>query len=214
MKRMDIRHRRGFTLVEVMISLTMLGIIMGGVVSVMTRMQRGYIRQREVSRSEDALRVAELTITRILQMAGSNPTNIPNTDADFPRIVPYAAPFDSLRVVANFNPVDNDTADPLEDVLVFVRNDTLLVSWQRGTAPAPVAFPVRSLLFQYDSAGTILTTGPVTAWWATDAALLTTAGVIQRATTRVRVTLEAPRHNSTNLLARRVMWVYLRNRLR
>ena len=211
---MSNRNPRGFTLVEVMISLTMLAIIMGGVVSTMTSMQRGYIRQREVAQSEDALRVAELTITRILQTAGSNPRNIPVTDANVPRIVPYGAPFDSLRVVADFNPVDNDTADPLEDMLVYVLNDTLFVSWQRGTAPAPVAFPVRSLLFQYDSAGTILTTGPVTAWWATTAALITTPGVIQRATTRVRVTLEAPRHNRTNLLARRDMWVYLRNRLR
>jgi prepilin-type N-terminal cleavage/methylation domain-containing protein len=210
---MYIRHRRGFTLVEVMIALTMLAVIMGGVVSVMMSMQRGYIRQREVARSEDALRVAELTITRILQMAGSNPTNIPNTDANFPRLVPYAAPFDSLRVVANFNPVDNDTADPLEDVLVYVVNDTLYVIWQRGTAPAPVAFPVRSLLFQYDSAGTILTAGPVTAWWVTNA-IVNDPGVIQRATTRVRVTLEAPRHNRNNILARRDMWVYLRNRLR
>jgi prepilin-type N-terminal cleavage/methylation domain-containing protein len=202
---MDTRSRWGFTLVEVMISLTMLAIIMGGVVSTMTSMQRGYIRQREVARSEDALRVAELTITRILQTAGSNPRNIPSTDLNVPRIVPYTAPFDSLRVVADFNPVDNDTQDLLEDVIVYVLNDTLFVSWQRNTAPAPVAFPVRTLLFQYDSAGTILTvpTGGVTV-----------AGVIPRAATRVRVTLEAPRHNSTTLLSRRDTWVYLRNRRR
>jgi prepilin-type N-terminal cleavage/methylation domain-containing protein len=203
--RMHHTERGGFTLVEVMIALTMLAIIMGGVVSVMMSMQRGYIRQREVARSEDALRVAELTITRILQTAGSNPTNIPSTDVNVPRIDPYSAPFDSLRVVANFNPVDNDTADPLEDVIVYVLNDTLFVSWQRGTAPAPVAFPVRSLLFQYDSSGTILntTTGAVTV-----------PGVIPRAANRVRVTLQAPRHNRNNVLARRDTWIYLRNRRR
>ena len=52
---MSTQHRRGFTLVEVMIALVMLAIIMGGVVSTMVSMQRGYIRQREVARSEDAL---------------------------------------------------------------------------------------------------------------------------------------------------------------
>ena len=202
---MSNRNPRGFTLVEVMISLTMLAIIMGGVVSTMTSMQRGYIRQREVAQSEDALRVAELTITRILQTAGSNPRNILSTDANVPRIVPYTAPFDSIRVVADFNPVDNDTQDLLEDMIVYVLNDTLFVSWQRGTAPAPVAFPVRSLLFQYDSAGTILTT---------TAGGVTVPGVIPRAATRVRVTLEAPRHNATTLLSRRDTWVYLRNRRR
>jgi prepilin-type N-terminal cleavage/methylation domain-containing protein len=202
---MSNRNPRGFTLVEVMIAITMLAVIMGGVVGTMTSMQRGYIRQREVARSEDALRVAELTITRIIQSAGSNPLNMPKGAANSPRIDPYVAPFDSLRVVSDFNPVDGTTDDLLEDMLVYVENDTLFVSWQAGGAPAPVAFPVRSLLFQYDSAGTILTLPTGT---------ITTAGVIPRAATRVRVTLEAPRHNSTNLLSRRDTWVYLRNRLR
>jgi hypothetical protein len=79
---------------------------------------------------------------------------------------------------------------------VYALNDTLFVRWQNGGAVAPVAFPVRTLLFQYDSAGTILN-DPV---------------IIRRAATRVRITLEAPRHNRTNLLARRDTWVYLRNR--
>jgi prepilin-type N-terminal cleavage/methylation domain-containing protein len=198
------RNRWGFTLVEVMISLTMLAIIMGGVVSVMMSMQRGYIQQREIARTEDALRVAELTITRILQTAGSNPLNIPTTAANPPRITTdLAAPFDTLRVVADFNPVDGDVNDPLEDMVVYALNDTLFVRWQNGGAVAPVAFPVRTLVFQYDSAGTILTvpTGAIT-----------TPGVIPRAATRVRVTLQAPRHNRTNVLARRDTWVYLRNR--
>jgi type II secretory pathway pseudopilin PulG len=201
---MSNRNRWGFTLAEVMIALTMLSVIMGGVVSVMTSMQRGYIRQREVARSEDALRVAELTITRILQTAGSNPLGIPSTNAHVPRIDPYTAPFNRLRAVADFNPVDGTTDDPLEDVDVFVQNDTLFVSWQRNTAPAPIAFPVRTLLFQYDSAGTVLTTPtPVN---------VLTPGVIPRAATRVRVTLEAPRYNRNNVIARRDTWVYLRNR--
>src|SRR5918994_3385728 len=190
------QHRRGFTLVEVMIALTMLAIIMGGVVSTMVSMQRGYIRQREVARTEDALRIAELTITRILQSAGSNPLNIVPTAANPPRINPYTAPFDSLQVVADFNPVDADVNDLLEDMLVYALNDTLFVRWQSGGAVSPVAFPVRTLLFQYDSAGTVLA-DPI---------------VIRRAATRVRVTLEAPRHNRTNLLSRRDTWVYLRNR--
>jgi prepilin-type N-terminal cleavage/methylation domain-containing protein len=193
---MRAQHRRGFTLVEVMISLTMLAIIMGGVVSTMVSMQRGYVRQRDVARSEDALRVAELTITRILQTAASNPLNIAPTAANPPRIEPFTAPFDTLRVVADFNPVDGDVNDLLEDMMVYALNDTLFVRWQNGGAAAPVAFPVRTVLFQYDSAGTV-TVNPV---------------VIRRAATRVRVTLEAPRHSRTNLLARRDTWVYLRNR--
>ena len=195
---MHSRKRLGFTLIEVMISLTMLGVIMGAVVSTMTSMQRGYIRQREVARTEDALRVAELTITRILQAGASNPLNIPVPAAVTagPRIDPLVAPFDTVRVYADYNPVDGDMADLLEDVQVWALNDTLFVRWQAGAAAAPLAFPVRSLLFQYDSAGTVLTNPTI----------------IRRAATRVQVTLTAPRHSRTTVLARRDTWVYLRNR--
>jgi prepilin-type N-terminal cleavage/methylation domain-containing protein len=194
--RMNSRAARGFTLIELMIAMTMLAIIMGGVVSVTVSMQRGYIRQREVARSEDALRVAELTITRILQTAGSNPLNMAAGTANSPRVEPLTAPFDTLQVLADFNPVDGDTGDLLENMMVYALNDTLFVRWQQGGAVAPVAFPVRSLLFQYDSAGTILN-DPV---------------IIRRAATRVRITLQAPKHNRTNVLSRRDTWVYLRNR--
>ncbi|HKG34757.1 MAG TPA: prepilin-type N-terminal cleavage/methylation domain-containing protein [Gemmatimonadales bacterium] len=193
---MNSRAARGFTLIELMIAMTMLAIIMGGVVSVTVSMQRGYIRQREVARSEDALRVAELTITRILQTAGSNPLNMAAGTANSPRVEPLTAPFDTLQVLADFNPVDGDTGDLLENMMVYALNDTLFVRWQQGGAAAPVAFPVRSLLFQYDSAGTILN-DPV---------------IIRRAATRVRITLQAPKHNRTNVLSRRDTWVYLRNR--
>jgi prepilin-type N-terminal cleavage/methylation domain-containing protein len=194
--RMNSRAARGFTLIELMMAMTMLAIIMGGVVSVTVSMQRGYIRQREVARSEDALRVAELTITRILQTAGSNPLNMAAGAANSPRVEPLTAPFDTLQVLADFNPVDGDTGDLLENMLVYALNDTLFVRWQQGGAAAPVAFPVRSLVFQYDSAGTILN-DPI---------------IIRRAATRVRITLQAPKHNRTNVLSRRDTWVYLRNR--
>jgi hypothetical protein len=160
-------------------------------------MQRGYTRQRETARSEDALRNAELTISSLLRYAGANPRNIA-TGASFPRIDPFEPPFDSLRVLADMNfPVpDADVLDPLEDVLVFARNDTLYVRWQANAAVAPVAWPVRTLLFQFDSSGTILATN---------------ANVVSMAK-RVRITLEAPKHSRTTELARRESWIYLRNR--
>ena len=193
--RMPRQARAGFTLTELMISITLLAVVMGGITGTVLSMQRGYIRQREVARTEDALRVAEMTITRILQAAGSNPLNM--TGAGAPRIAPdLLAPFDTVRVVADYNPVDGDVADPLEDMQVWVAGDTLYVIWQAAQAAVPVAFPVRSLLFQYDSAGTVLT----------DPARITNNA------TRVRVTLMAPRHSRTTTLARRDTWVYLRNR--
>jgi prepilin-type N-terminal cleavage/methylation domain-containing protein len=186
--------RAGFTLIELMISLTLLAIVMGGLTTAMVSMQRGYTRQRETARSEDALRSAELNISSILRYAGANPRNM--TGAGAPRVDPLAPPFDTLRIVADFNPADADVADPLEDVLMYAVNDTLYVRWQAGVAVAPVAWPVRTLAFQFDSSGTVLATN----------------ADVARAATRVRVTLEAPKHARTTQLARRISWVYMRNR--
>jgi len=186
--------RGGFTLIELMISLTVLGIVMGALTTSMINMQRGYTRQRETAQSEDALRSSEMIISSILRYAAANPRNM--TGAGAPRIDPLAPPFDTLRILADFNPADGDVSDPLEDVQVWALNDTLFVRWQAGMAAAPVAFPVSTLLFQYDSSGIILATNLDVA----------------RAARRVRIRLEATRHSQTNVLARRDSWVYLRNR--
>jgi prepilin-type N-terminal cleavage/methylation domain-containing protein len=187
--------RAGFTLIELMISLTMLAIVLGGLTTSMVTMQRGYTRQRETARSEDALRNAEVVISSILRYAGANPLNM---TIGAPRIDPLDPnpAFDTLRVVADFNPANGLVTDPLEDVLVYAVNDTLYVRWQAGAAVAPVAWPVRSLTFQYDSSGTV---------WTTNAD-------VQRAAKRVRITLQAPKHSRTDQLATRTSWIYLRNR--
>jgi prepilin-type N-terminal cleavage/methylation domain-containing protein len=188
------QERAGFTLIELMISITLLAIVLGALTKAMVSTQRSYVRQRETARSEDALRNGELLISSILRYAGANPRNMSGAGA--PRIDLLQPPFDTLRIVADFNPDDGDVNDPLEDVQVWALNDTLFVRWQSGAAAAPVAWPVRSLLFQYDSSGTILATN----------------ANVARAAKRVRITLQAPRHARTTVLARRDSWIYLRNR--
>jgi prepilin-type N-terminal cleavage/methylation domain-containing protein len=191
---MRLRQWKGFTLVELMISITMLGIVLGAMTVTMIRMQRGYVRQRETVRSEDALRSADQIISTILRTAGANPRDMSGANA--PRIDPFAPPFDTLRVVADFNPDNGVTTDPLEDVQVWALNDTLFVRWQFGAAATPVAFPVRTLSFQFDSAGTVFNTN----------------ADVARAARRVRIRIDGPRTSGTNVLARRDSWVYLRNR--
>ena len=186
--------RAGFTLVEVLVSLTMLSIVLGAAVAVMLGVQRGYIRQRETARAETALRTAETTVVSVLRTAGADPYNTGLTLLD-----PDAknrGVFDNVRVVSDFNPADGDVKDLLEDVLVYVERDTLYVSWKQGEPATPVAAPVRLLRFEYYPS-----TGPP----------LTTRAQILGAT-RVKVLLAAPRHSRTTALARRESWVYLRNR--
>jgi prepilin-type N-terminal cleavage/methylation domain-containing protein len=193
---MSPRQQGGFSLVELLVSLTIFSAIMVTVVWVMLTMQRGYVRQREIAQTEDALRVAEITTTAIFRAGAANPRNIATGNAGFPRIDPYEPPFDTVRVLSDFNPDNGNTTDLLEDMLVYVTNDTLYTRWQNGQPALPVAFPVRTLAIQYDSNGTVLNT----------------RADVTRAANRARVTLEAPRHSRTTVLARRVTWVYLRNR--
>jgi prepilin-type N-terminal cleavage/methylation domain-containing protein len=189
--------RAGFTLTELLVSLGLLSVVLTSVMAVVVNMQRGYVRQRESARTEDALRAAESAIITILRTAESNPRGITGFNA--PRILadPLGhSKFDNLRVVSDFNPPDGDVADQLEDVLVSIANDTLYIRWQAGAGNLPVAYPVRTLTFEYyTAAGTV----PLTA------AQIATAR-------RVRFILTAPRHSRTTALARRETWVYLRNR--
>lgn len=187
--------RRGFTLIELMISMLLLSIVLGAVVSVVVTMQRSYLRQRQVAGSDDALRAAESTLLNVMRSAGANPYAItgPRLSAD-----PLGhGVFDNVRTVADFNPADGDTNDPLEDVTVSVANDTMYVRWQAGAATQPAAYGIRSLLFEY---------------YASNGVALTTVSQAGLAT-RVKITLTAISHTRPVTLTRREqLWLYLRNR--
>lgn len=189
------RARGGFTLIEMMISMLLLFIVLGAVVGVVLSMQKTYIRQRQVAGAEDALRSAESTLLSALRSAGANPYSItgPQLSVD-----PLGhATFDNVRAVADFNPADGDTDDPLEDVTVSVANDTMYVRWTAGGTTDPVAYGIRSLLFEY---------------YASNGVALTTASQASMAS-RVKITMTAISHTRPVTLTRREqLWLHLRNR--
>ncbi|MBI2537354.1 MAG: hypothetical protein HYW06_10430, partial [Gemmatimonadetes bacterium] len=87
--------------------------------------------------------------------------------------------------------------DPLEDVQVWVRSDTLWVRWQAGGAAQALAEPIRSLRFQY---------------YANNGTEITTTSETVGAT-RAKFVLEAPRDPRLGTLERiESWWVQLRNR--
>lgn len=188
-------HRRaGFTLVEMMTSLTILGVVMGAVTGTVVSAQRSYVRQRETVRAQEAQRAAQITLATVLRSAGADPLQrgIARLDPD----PTGAGSFTSVRVVSDFNPADGDVADPLEDVLFHISHDTLFVRWQAGHAAQPLAFPMRNLCFEY---------------YANDGTPYTVASQVVGAT-RVKFTLEAPRVPGSSAMERIETWVYLRNR--
>ena len=180
--RLCTRSRAGFTLVELLISLTMLTVVLTALTGVVLSLQRGYVAQRERARAQESLRTARMMIATILRGAAQLDPDPLNHGV-----------FDNLRVVSDFNPVDGDADDPLEDVQVWVDQDTLFVRWEATGAPQALAFPVTSLSFEY---------------YANDGTQFTTASQVVGAT-RVRFILEAPRAGTQERIES--WWIYLRN---
>jgi prepilin-type N-terminal cleavage/methylation domain-containing protein len=188
------RHRRaGFTLIEALIALGLLAVVGTAITSLVLQTQRDYVEQRERVQAEETIRSVESLLTRVLRTARVDPRrlNIGRLDAD-----PDASGvFDDLRVRSDFNPVDGDVLDPLEDVQIRVVYDTLRVRWHALGAFEAAAYPVRSLRFFYH---------------ATDGTALTTAATAATAK-RVRIVITVPGIDNPALLRRRETWVYLRN---
>lgn len=184
----------GFTLVELVVALTMLSVVLGALMGVGLSIQRAYVEERETARAQEYLRTAQFILVTVLRMVGADPHN-----TGLARLEPDPlshGTFDNVRVVADFNPADGDVTDPLEDVLVSVQAETLLVRWGAGGAGQAVAFTIRELRFEY---------------YRSDGTLITTASQVGGAT-RVRFLLAGLRSPRSGALERIESWVYLRNR--
>jgi prepilin-type N-terminal cleavage/methylation domain-containing protein len=190
-----LRNRAGFSLVEMLIALTIFSVVMGSLMSVVLVVQRRYVDQRERVRAQESLRVAQMTLAPLLRAAGADPKD---TKLTFVNVDPdNNGVFDDLRVVSDFNPIDGDVADALEDVQVWVEVDTLWIRWQAGAQKQPLAWPIKSLRFEYYANNGYMYTVPAQ-----------TVGA-----TRARFILESPRDARTKQLERtEAWWVNLRNR--
>ena len=195
-RRLDLHTRGGFSLIELIISITLLAIILAALMGTVLRVQRDFTIQQSRVQAQEALRVSELIIGTVLRSAEANPMLTGGTllDPD----PSSTGRFDQLRVVSDFNPADGDVTDVLEDVFVAARNDTLYIRWQAGGTTQAMAEPVDSLLFQYfDASGTELTTSATVSSAPAVKVLLTLVG------------LQDPR---TAVVERRTSWIYFRNR--
>lgn len=188
-------RRAGFSIMEVMVAMAIFTVVMAALMSVVIGLQRRFVDQRERVRAQESLRVAQMTLGPLLRAAGADPKNSGltsvNVDPDNDGI------FDDLRVKTDFNPIDGDVDDPLEDVHVYVASDTMWIRWQVGAAPQPLAWPIKSLMFEYygNNGAKILPA-------------IETVGA-----TRARFIIESPRDIRTGQLERtEAWWVNMRNR--
>jgi prepilin-type N-terminal cleavage/methylation domain-containing protein len=186
--------RPGFTLLEMLVSMSLLSIATAFFFGAVARVQKQYRDQRGTLTAEDGLRSAELVLRTVLQAAGADPMG---THQGLLHPDPLGnGVFDNLRVRSDFNPADGDFADELEDFFIKVVADTLLVQWQAGGSFTPLAYPVHSVSFTYfDNSGTPLTT------------VAAVAGAMS-----VRFTINAPESPVSTTLRSRHAWVFLQNR--
>ncbi len=187
---------RGFTIVELIVSMALLWVVLAGVVNSVLTTQRMYTIQSAIARGQESLRSAEFTISTVLRTAGADPNGTGATLVDPDPLA--RGSFDNLRVVSDFNPADGDTNDALEDIAVWVDSaDTLRIRWSAGGAAEAMAYPVTSLEFRY---------------FANDGTELATAADVATGATQVLFTMVAPRDPRSQAVERRESWVYLRNR--
>jgi prepilin-type N-terminal cleavage/methylation domain-containing protein len=199
------KPRHGFSLIEMLIYMTLLSIILSAVVGVIIRTQRDYTRQREVVNAQENLRIADMFIRTVLRSALADPTNSGTVRAS---LVLHPDPFgtgnwrSSIRVTSDFNRPDGVLTGDLEDVSIRVHSDTLKVRLRAGGDELPFLHPMRSMhLTYFNQNGDSITT---------QAGVLTNA-TGQTPVRRIRYVLTAPVRGAGGDSIRRESWVYLRN---
>jgi Tfp pilus assembly protein PilW len=106
---------QGFGLVELLVSMTVLGFVLAIVGSILAGVQRNYLAQRQLIEANDNARAALDMLVRQLRMAGNNPFNVGGVQALGPN--PNGSGIlNSVRIQADWNPADGDLTDAFEDV--------------------------------------------------------------------------------------------------
>ncbi|PID79149.1 hypothetical protein CSB20_11515 [bacterium DOLZORAL124_64_63] len=151
---------QGLTLVEMMISLAVFGVVMGVVFGFMTGTRDNYDDTRAKVQAQQAVRAVISMMTSEIRSAGCDPTG-----AGFDRFV--VAGDKTLRCRADLNG-DGDTTDnsPDEDVLYTYSLGTaeLLRNCNDGNGDLAILHHMRDVHFQYrDADGNILSPLPLNA---------------------------------------------------
>ncbi|MFC1859424.1 prepilin-type N-terminal cleavage/methylation domain-containing protein [Thermodesulfobacteriota bacterium] len=144
----------GFTLVELLVTMAISGIVMGGIYQVYNANQRTYIVQREIVEMQQNLRASIFLLGRELRMAGFDPTG--EADASI-----VTATSGSVRFTMDTSE-DEDVLDSGEDITYSLYDsgsdgDNDLGRKVGAGSNQPVALNIDALNFVYfDAGGSIL----------------------------------------------------------
>jgi type IV pilus assembly protein PilW len=156
----------GFTLLELLIAMTIGLIVLGSIFSSFTTQKKSYELQEQITVMEQNLRVPIDFITRDLRNAGYNPTE-DLTIGTSVGIVPGGGiniTANSIRILSDLNG-DGDTGDTGEDVDYSLDGTDYTdgITFDIDRNGQPLVQNVTALTFKYyDSTGTEITTLPIT----------------------------------------------------
>jgi type IV pilus assembly protein PilW len=91
-RRTPAPRMRGFTLVELMITITIAVFLLGGLVRIVQNVRQTYTNQQSLAQLQDGQRFAMTVITDVVQAAGYYPTGVPPTWTAATSL-PVVAPF-------------------------------------------------------------------------------------------------------------------------
>jgi len=135
--------REGLTLVEIMMTLLIFGVVMGVVTNVFFGTQGMYSRTSQRADQQMNTRAGLTVMTEEIRRAGADPNATGITGL-------MAAEGDTVRVQAELNDVDGiQTAEPSEDVTYYYDDVAGAVMRDNGTGPQPMIQNVTAFQIQY-----------------------------------------------------------------
>jgi hypothetical protein len=148
------------------VAFVILGVMLAPLLGTLMTVQKSFVWSRQRSQVAGSVRYAQLSLTRFMRIAGSNPYG-----ASFIAIDPDPRRdglFDDVRLRADYNPADGDTDDLGEDLTFYVRGNTMFVRFGVDGVEEPYLVGIDSLAFEYyDRDGSVITDLERVAGWAT-----------------------------------------------
>jgi prepilin-type N-terminal cleavage/methylation domain-containing protein len=150
--------RRGMTLVEMMISISIFGVVLGVVMGFMTTSGRSYNATRDKVQYQQSMRAVISLLTREIRSTGCDPNNV-----GFDRFV--VADANTMRCQMDLNG-DSDVTDvgPDESITYVFNPATGELSRDNTTGAVVILRGINNMVFTYrDEAGAILGAVPLNA---------------------------------------------------